>query len=100
MRIRVAPLFFLLAVFLLFAFFLMLVPQVFAMWHVPQFISHESGVMSLEQEKSDSRLKTDDSRLTNVARATFFFAVLSVIGVVVHFAWIAFFLNPQIDGSF
>ena len=38
--------------------------------------------MSLEQEKSDSRLKTDDSRLTNVARATFFFAAIAELGVM------------------
>ena len=41
--------------------------------------------MSLEQEKSGSRLQTDDSGLANVARATFLFALLTPLAAVAVF---------------
>ena len=41
--------------------------------------------MSLEQELSGSRLRTDDSRLANVARATFLFALLTPLPTLAVF---------------
>ena len=53
----------------------------FKMWHAPHSLSRESEVVSLEQEKSGSRLLSPASRLQIVACATFLFALLTPLAL-------------------